>query len=190
MRVVPEWIAPRLALALLLTALAVVAIWLLPTPGFITEKGQVAITPAAGCPRDGRPAFRCEINAIRKAHHLVALKPNLRLVAAGRHQADDMQRRNYFNHVSPDGGTATKRVRATGYFRDAESWRIGENLAWATGTAAQPALIVRQWMASPPHRAILLDPSFRDGGAGIVQGLPIAGRDDGVTVALELGVRR
>jgi cysteine-rich secretory family protein len=185
-----DWIAPRLALALSLTALVVVGIWLIPTvlPG--PEKGQVGIAPATSCPSHGRPAFRCEVNAIRKAHHLVPLKPNLRLVAAARRQADDMVRRDYFAHVSPEGSTVEKRVRAAGYFRGTRSWQIGENLAWASGDATQPALIVRQWMTSPPHRAIILGRNFREGGAGIVAGLPVPGNEAGVTVDLVVGVRR
>jgi hypothetical protein len=190
-----DWIAPRLAVALLLTALVVLGIWLIPTVLQAPEKGQVGIAPAAACPSHGRPAFRCEVNAIRKAHHLVPLKPNLRLVAAARRQAHDMVRRDYFGHVSPEGSTVEKRVRAAGYFRGTRSWQIGETLAWASGDATQadatqPALIVRQWMASPPHRAIILGRNFREGGAGIVAGLPIPGNEAGVTVGLVVGVRR
>jgi uncharacterized protein YkwD len=52
-------------------------------------------------------------------------------------------------------------MRRAGYARGCYS--VGENLAWITpgATARQ---VLQMWLASPAHRANLLNPSFRDTG--------------------------
>jgi uncharacterized protein YkwD len=47
---------------------------------------------------------------------------------------------------------------------------LGENLAWGTGSEAQPEAIVQAWMDSPPHRRIMLDCRFSQLGVGIATG--------------------
>jgi uncharacterized protein YkwD len=48
-----------------------------------------------------------------------------------------------------------------------------------------PRAAVNAWLHSPPHRRALLEPRFRQIGAGATIGTPI--RTPGVTVAVELG---
>jgi len=194
LRVIPKWIAPRIALALLLTILIVLGIWLIPTiflrPNLDGEDPKiypVSPAPAAGCPTRGRPAYRCEINSIRRANGLVPLRPNLRLVRAARRHAADMVRRHYFSHDTPEGTPPQNRIRAAGYLKGAHHWNIGETIGYGSGPAGSPSSIVTAWMNSPPHRAIILDPDFRDGGAGIVNGTPTGAA--GVTVVLNVGRR-
>ena len=62
-----------------------------------------------------------------------------------------MARRNYFGHVSPDGMSPLRRARAAGWHGG-----VGEAIAWGCGSLSGAAATVRAWMASPPHRAILL----------------------------------
>jgi uncharacterized protein YkwD len=93
----------------------------------------------------------CLVNRERARHGRHALAADGRLMrAAGRHAAD-MTRRRYFSHVSPSGSGPTQRARATG-------WRGGvrEAIAWGCGSLSSPRATVRAWMASPPHRAILV----------------------------------
>lgn len=45
---------------------------------------------------------------------------------------------------------------------------VGENLV--SGTALRPAVAVRAWMDSPPHRAVLLKPRARWAGIGVQVG--------------------
>jgi len=79
-------------------------------------------------------------------------------LAAQRH-SEDMARRGYFDHVSPDGAKPGDRISATGY-----RWsRYGENIA---AGHASPAQVVKGWMQSPGHRANLLDCAFREIGVG------------------------
>ncbi|MEO8688978.1 MAG: CAP domain-containing protein [Solirubrobacteraceae bacterium] len=98
-----------------------------------------------------RRALRCVINQQRARNGLTPLAANRRLTrAAGRH-ASDMARHNYFSHVSLSGTDPLRRVRAAGWRRG-----VGETLAWGCGPQSSPAAIVAAWLASPPHRAIIL----------------------------------
>ena len=100
-------------------------------------------------------------NAVRARRGLRALRISHQLTAAADSHTLDMGRRGYFRHTSFDGTPFWKRVRrfypAEGY----SSWSAGENLLWATaGIDAHDA--VRLWMASPGHRANILNRSWRD----------------------------
>jgi uncharacterized protein YkwD len=70
-----------------------------------------------------------------------------------------MLQRQYFEH-----GSVVGRALAQG----ASGPVFGENLAWATGLT--PQWVVDRWLASPPHRAVLLRPGFRRVGIGIAFG--------------------
>jgi uncharacterized protein YkwD len=84
-----------------------------------------------------------------------------------------MVRRRYFRHDSLDGRTFLDRIVARRYAPRSAGFRAGENLAWGAGRFGTPEAIVRAWMASPPHRAVLLTPGFRDIGIGIRRGAPV-----------------
>jgi uncharacterized protein YkwD len=47
---------------------------------------------------------------------------------------------------------------------------VGENLAWGSGPYASAAAVIREWLASPGHRANLLRPTFTRIGIGTTQG--------------------
>ena len=98
-----------------------------------------------------------------------------------------MVRRRFFDHVSPGGSTPASRVRRTGWLDGARAWSLGEAIAWAGGRGTSAAAIVRLWLHSPPHRAILLDRGFRRVGVGIAAGTPRGG--DGATFVLDAGRR-
>ena len=67
-----------------------------------------------------------------------------------------------------------RRCSARGYARGCYS--VGENLAWVT-VGVTPRQVVKAWLASPAHRANLLDRRFRDTGvAGRVVTLAEAGQ--------------
>lgn len=151
-------------------------------PHLVTE------VPAGVCPiAVGRTSLRCEVNAVRRANGLRPWQVNRRLRAAAQRFAQDMVRRRYFAHVSPEGRTLTDRARSAHYIGRTRSWAVGENIGWGTGTAGSPAAIVNAWMSSPPHRAILMSRKFREGGGGIARGTPAG--VDGYTYVLDVGAK-
>jgi uncharacterized protein YkwD len=98
------------------------------------------------------------VNAERRAARLGFLSLDLRLCAIAQHYANDMARRNYFGHVSPEGLDPFARMRRAGYrFR----W-AGENIGLnADAARTQDALFL-----DPPHRANILRPTFGHVGIG------------------------
>jgi uncharacterized protein YkwD len=136
-------------------------------------------------------ALQCLINGVRRTHHLRAVRAERHLTRAARVHADDMASRDYFGHVSPGGATMQARVKHAGYLGGVREWWLGEALAWGTSGAGAPRAILRGLLNSPPHRAILLDPSFRDLGVGVAKGAPTASGASALTVTLDFGrVRR
>lgn len=101
------------------------------------------------------------------------------LATAARAHTADMAARNYFAHVSPDGGTLVTRAEAAGY----TTWReLGENIA--AGYTVQN--VVQGWIDSPSHCKNLMDPKFKEMGAGYTYR---AGSTFGTYWAQELGTR-
>jgi uncharacterized protein YkwD len=148
--------------------------------------------PRATALDDAAAATLCVINRERTRRHLPRLREHGALERAGRRYAGAMVRRQFFSHVSPTGSTMLDRLRAVGYATDHRAWSIGEALAWGVGARATPAETVDSWLASRPHRRLLLDADFRDAGIGVAVGAPVGRRADGpaATYAAELGVRR
>jgi uncharacterized protein YkwD len=103
-----------------------------------------------------------------------------------------MVRWNYFSDVRPSGLTPMALVAATGYRAHASSVSVAQNIAWGMGLDASPARIVAAWMASPPHRRVILTRSFRDAGVAAIPSLPssIGHGSYGATYAIEFGARR
>ena len=116
-------------------------------PGRLATSGSRARASRASMRRS---ALRL-INRQRARHGRRGLVANRRLARAAARHAADMARRNYFGHVSPSGASPLRRARAAG-------WRggVGEVIGWGCGSLSTPAAMVRAWMASPPHRAIIL----------------------------------
>ena len=128
----------------------------------------------------------CLINRVRQRHGLGHLRANRKLRRAAQGHSVQMVRRDYFAHGGSGG--PGRRIARTGYFAGARRWRRGEILAEGTGGLSSPAAIVRAWLHSPEHRGIMLDPGYRDFGAGIVHGAPKRG-DQGATFTVDFGAR-
>jgi hypothetical protein len=100
-----------------------------------------------------------DTNTARTSNGVAGLSLNDKLDAAAQAQADDMAARNYWSHYTPDGDPPWVFVTAQGYSYQ----KLGQNLA--TGFSDEQSTI-NGWLASPEHRANLLDPDFRDVGFG------------------------
>ena len=72
------------------------------------------------------------------------------------------------------------------------TWSVGEALLASQGSVIDAKAIVVAWLDSPPHRAIILSPTWRDAGVGALYA-PSAPRElggaDAIVVTADFGVR-
>jgi uncharacterized protein YkwD len=101
------------------------------------------------------------MNQVRIAHGLRPLRADARLEGTARNHSRRMLRTGTFAH-----GAFTSRIRRAGVHAP----RVGENLAWSSGSLARARTIVELWLASPSHRANLLRAGYRTVGVGAVSG--------------------
>jgi uncharacterized protein YkwD len=103
------------------------------------------------------------INHQRAKYGLAPLRASASLSRAADFHSWEMLDANYFAHTSRDGGPFDERVR-----RYVNKRALGETLAMLGGGCGRGSAhrVVRMWMDSPPHRAILLSGSYRRVGIG------------------------
>jgi uncharacterized protein YkwD len=107
-----------------------------------------------------------EVNRVRRAHGLRAVRISGRLATLAENHSAAMLRHDALTHSSFDGSSFTARLSRAGRHR-----RYGETLAWApSGSGAGARKIVALWMASPPHRHVLMNGALRQVGVGRVFG--------------------
>src|SRR5215218_6004364 len=127
-----------------------------------------AAAPAADAagPRidDGERAVVRAINRARAAHGLRSLRAGRRLARAADAHTRSILRSNFFSH-----GAFSQRLRRYVRYR-----RIGEAIAMRSRCSARG--VVRMWLNSPPHRALLLSRGFRRVGIGRRRGSLGSGR--------------
>ncbi len=131
-----------------------------------------------------RTATLCLINRERTLRGERPLRPNARLRRAAQAHSTSMAFQDYFEHVGPRGQTPLSRLRAVGYISSKRvGYEVGENIAWGTLNLASPRAIVASWMASPGHRANILDSRYRETGIGVAPH-PLASRAHGQAGAI------
>ena len=137
-----------LPLLLALVLLAALASLSLPAPA--------AEARGARLDRAERALLR-EVNQVRRAHGLPALRPSRRLQRSADYHCWDMLTANFFAHASSNGTSFERRVS-----RYTRKRRIGENLAYVPSRNGRHAAtqVVQMWLNSPVHRAALLSPEF------------------------------
>jgi uncharacterized protein YkwD len=98
---------------------------------------------------------------------------------------------DYFSDDRPTGQTPLSLVAITHYPAHAAEFAVGENIAWGTGSFTTPAHIVTEWMASPPHREVMLSAQYRDAGVAVTAAIPavLDAGHQGATYAIEFGMR-
>jgi uncharacterized protein YkwD len=102
------------------------------------------------------------INDLRRRAGLPSLAPNPLLDRISQKHAEDLLRRSYHGHGTPEGLGPSDRARADGYLPG-----IGENIV-EQRYSVQEALDA--WLESPPHRRNLFDPDIREVGLGLALG--------------------
>lgn len=143
-----------------------------PAPG--TDGGSTGPSPPPAAevpvtfsgPGSGRRAVEemvALVNEHRRSVRCPALVWMQTVANAAQGHADDMARRDYFAHRSPEGLGPTDRLRAHGV-----SYRaMGENIAQHPGTARD---VMNGWLASPGHRQNLERCSYTHHGIGLREG--------------------
>jgi uncharacterized protein YkwD len=136
---------------------------LLPRTTLVAVIAAAAVAAPAALAAHAAPAaatassLLARINAVRTAHHLRPLVADSRLTTAARSHSREMLETGVFSH-----GAFRSRL---GRF-DVRASLAGENLAWGTGSTGTADGIVAMWLASPPHRANLLNPPYTRVGVG------------------------
>ena len=134
---------------------------IIPVALFIPADGSP--TSTGGCFSGTQSRIRSDIfnlinnERLSRGHILLSCDPTLSNIAQA--HAEDMYRRNYFSHVSPNGKTNNDRIKESGL----PFTYVGENIAMGQNSGRA---VVNTWMNSPPHRANILREEFTTMGIG------------------------
>ena len=104
------------------------------------------------------------VNVERQKRGLSILQENQTLTSAAQAKAQNMFEENYWSHFSPSGKDPWRFIQGSGY----KFSYAGENLARNFYNSDD---VIKAWMASPSHRANLLNPQYQDIGVVVVDGI-------------------
>ncbi len=142
-----------------------------PIPFQLRQQGPVQkISPRQFSGQVEQQLFQ-ESNAVRQKQGLEILKQNDLLQEVARNHSEDMLKRNYLSHVSPEGKAVADRVQLKVKKLQTD---LGENLHMISAAqglydaAAVAELMVSDWMNSKPHRENILAKKFTQLGVGCV----------------------
>jgi uncharacterized protein YkwD len=99
-------------------------------------------------------------NQSRVRAHCGQVKVNQALVTASVRHSSYMAATRNFSHVGVRGSNFAVRARSAGY-----NAAMGENIGWGYRTSTD---MMKAWMASPGHRANILNCSAKSVGVGVV----------------------
>jgi len=116
--------------------------------------------------------MQAAVNAERSAVGAAPVVFCARLTNVAQRYADLLSSSATFAHVGPDGSDVLQRDQAGSYVTAGMGVTVGENLARGQTSVPQ---VMADWMASPEHRAVLLDARFTQVGFGWAPGRPAAG---------------
>ena len=105
------------------------------------------------------------VNDFRRGQHLIALERRADLDAVARAHSEDMARRRFFAHESPEGDTWVERLGRAGV---GGFTMAGENVG-QTNQSEPNARILEGWKASPAHRENLVSRPMNATGVGIAR---------------------
>jgi uncharacterized protein YkwD len=139
---------------------------------------------------DARRAIVCLLNEKRDRAGLPDLRSDKKLDRAAQRHNRRMDGTGCFDHACSGESDLGGRLERVGYLGGGLTrWVYGENLAWGADRRGSPAAIVDAWMASPPHRANILNRSFREVGVGFDTGTPNEDRAPGGIYTADFGLR-
>jgi uncharacterized protein YkwD len=109
-----------------------------------------------------RRAFE-KTNQVRIENGLPPFVWDADLCRMARINSENMARRGYFAHITPEGLRLRARARAAGILHFS---LLGENIAYNQGYDDPGAFAVERWMSSPGHRANILYTGFQESAIG------------------------
>lgn len=127
---------------------------------FATSFALLALSAPATAVADIPPestAMIQKINEARRSNGLAELQASDALTGSARNYVRYMLVNDYFGHLAS--------IQAGGKFLF-----LGKTLEWHSGWRPRVAFTFSGWMASPPHRAVLMSPTYRFIGTGRVRG--------------------
>lgn len=142
--------------------------------------GAALVSPAAASGDPGRSSelARLEravvrlVNVERGRAGLELVRTNRRLAGVAELHSHDQLAMASLSHVGSNGVTAAERVREV-----TSASSTGETVAWLPrGTRRRAREVVRLWMESPTHRAVVLGAAFDTVGVGVTEGRLGTGR--------------
>lgn len=120
----------------------------------------IVLAPAAAAATSSTQLLRV-MNEARAEHGVGPLRSDAPLRRAARAHSVDMIRTEVFGH-----NRFVERLQRFGV----RGPYVGENLAWGVGGSTEARAIVSSWLASPLHRANLLNARFQRVGLGFASG--------------------
>jgi uncharacterized protein YkwD len=137
-----------------------------------------------------RSAVLCLVNRRRSKQGLSKLRRHKQLQQAAQRHSERMEGGNCLAHQCYGEASLEGRLYDVGYLIGGlTSWIFGENVAWGLKQRGTPRAIVNGWMQSAPHRATILNGSFRDAGVGFADGTPSNGQGNGGVYTVDFGAR-
>jgi len=134
-----------------------------------------------------------QMNRVRVADGLRPLRTSPGLRAAARGHSRAMLEKGFFAHESADGTAFSERIRRQYTSRGWRTWSVGEALLASQGASTMEATaIVEAWLDSPPHREIILSPTWRDAGIGALYAVAAPqefGGSQTIVVTADFGLR-
>jgi len=128
----------------------------------------------------------CLTNYARTASGLAPLALNDTLSAAGTAKLTADVSCGVFSHEPC--GQPFQTVFST-YTKGAESYEIGENIAWGTGSMGTPRSIMDAWLHSTGHRENILTTAFKEVGIGYLANQTFQGYAGAALWSQQFGVR-
>jgi uncharacterized protein YkwD len=145
-----------------------IALVLLVAAAILGPAESASAGPAVTSADKLRAGVIAEMNRVRASHGLRTLTVRPRLQNAGSGHASNLAKHGVFTH---DWSNGTPFGTWIGWYWPGPgfgSWSAGENLFWA-GPVTNAKAVVAAWMASPGHRANILNKSWRAMGVGAVK---------------------
>jgi uncharacterized protein YkwD len=130
------------------------------------------VAPAEACPNQTSPGLSteeqasvmfCMTNYARAANGLAALKPSRRLGRAAGQKSVDILGCDEFSHYAC-GRDFDFWDQKFGYLKGC--WKVGENIAWGTGSYSTVRAIFTSWLESTEHHENILGP-YKEIGIGL-----------------------